>query len=157
MNSINYFDVIEINELFGEGQLSLCCWLLESLTWLAITIAIVSTISSTELLCLVIVLSSSSDSTTPYDVKTVVIYGNVNILGCPSVQLEIIIIRLGIDEEALLNRASLDALRTLIAVAVTSTLCVLRVAVLHGATCETEPDGLCAVVSHLDHSLGEGH
>lgn len=82
MNSINYFNVIEINELFGKSKLSLSRWLLESLAWLAVTIAIVSTISSGKLLCLIVVLCSSSDSATPYYIKAIIIDWDIDIIGC---------------------------------------------------------------------------
>ncbi len=82
MNSIYYFDVIEINELFGKSKLSLSRWLLESLARLAVTIAIVTTISRCKLLCLIVVLCSSSDSATPYYIKAVVIDWDIDIVGC---------------------------------------------------------------------------
>ncbi len=79
MDSINYFDVIKIYELFGECQLSLCGGLLEPLARLTPTVSIITAISSRKLLRVSVELSSPCDCTAPNDIEAIIIYGNINI------------------------------------------------------------------------------
>jgi hypothetical protein len=80
VDSINYFDVIKIYELFGKCQLCLCGGLLEPLARLTPTVSIITAISSRKLLRVSVVLSSTCDCPAPYNVEAIIIYGNINIL-----------------------------------------------------------------------------
>jgi hypothetical protein len=153
VHSINYFDVIKIYELFGECQLGLSGGLLKALARFAPTVSVISAISCSKLLCVTVVLSSTCDCTAPYNIEAIIINGNINILGSASLELEILVIGHWIHEKALPDWACLYAFRSLVAVSVPSTLGVLRVAVPHRATCETEPDRLCAEICHFNDSL----
>jgi hypothetical protein len=129
VNSINYFDVIKIYELFGECQLGLSGRLLKALARFAPTVSVISAISCSKLLCVTVVLSSTCDCATPYNIEAIIINWNINILGSASLELEILVIGHWVHEKALLDWPRLYAFRSLVTVSVPSTLSVLRVAV----------------------------
>ena len=156
MNAIYDLNIIKVNKLFSECKLSLSSRLLKTLALFASTFPVISTISSCKLFSNVVVLSSASDSTAPDYVEAVVIYRNFDVFGTSYSQLIVTIVRLRINEEALTDGSSLNALRSLKAVTVSTTLGVLGVAVSHGTTSEAEPHRLIAIVCHLDNSLGQG-
>ena len=110
MNSIDYFDVIKIYELFCKSQLSLCCGLLKPKTWLTSTVSIIFAIGSSKFFSFIVVLCSTCDGATPYNIEAIIVNRNINILGYSSLKLEIIVVRLWIYEEALLDWPRLYAL-----------------------------------------------
>jgi hypothetical protein len=79
VHTIDDLNIVKIYELLCEGKFSLGSRLLEALTGLAISCSIIATVSCCELFGLVVVLGTTSDCTTPYNVKAVVIDGNFDI------------------------------------------------------------------------------
>jgi len=129
MDSINNLYVIKVYELLSKSQLCLSSWLHKTLAWLASTCTIIPTICCLKLLSNIAILSSASDSTTPYDIKAIFINRNIDILGRPRIQHIIIyswlINWLRINEEALVNGPCLNAFGSLKAVIITAALCIL--------------------------------
>jgi hypothetical protein len=66
--------------------------------------------------------SPASHSTTPNDVKTIMVYWNMDILGLSLIELIIIVIRFGVDEIALPDVTHLDALASSETVSVATAL-----------------------------------
>ena len=80
MDSIDDFNIIEVNVLLSKGEFSLSSGLHKSLTRLAASLAIVAAVSSLTVVSACIALCFSSDSSTPEYVKSVVIDRDVDVL-----------------------------------------------------------------------------
>lgn len=154
MHSVDNFYIVKVNELLGEGHLSLSGRLLEALSGLAASLTIISAVSLLAVASRCIAACLSSDGTAPDDVEAVVQHRNVDIPLLVGLQLEVAISRLGVDEEALADGSGLDALCPWIAITVTATLGVNRgVYVSYGATCKAKPHWLFAKVAHSHHAV----
>ena len=124
VDTIYNLDVIKINESLRECEFCLGSWLLETLSCDATAFPIISAICFGALLAFH-TASSTSHSTTPYNIKAVVIYRYLNIFLGSLIKHVISISRLWIHKEALSYVASLYALASLEAVAITPALCIL--------------------------------
>jgi hypothetical protein len=122
VHAIDNLDVIEVNELLGHGDFSLSGWLHEALRGLASAwnLIINAAISGFAIHTLCVAASLSCNSTTPDNIKAVIQDGDVHYLRSPGIQLEIMVIRDRVREEALANGSSLDAFRAIEAIAITS-------------------------------------
>jgi hypothetical protein len=125
VDSIDDFNIIEINVLLSKGKLSLSSGLHKSLTRLAASLAIVAAVSSLAVVSASIALCFSSDSSTPEYILSIIIDRNDDVLYFTLLKLKITICWSGISEEALIDGSCLNALATLEAVTVISTLSVL--------------------------------
>ena len=110
VDTVDDFYIVEIDILFGKSHFRLSCRLHETLGGLAITDAIVATVSSTTVLAIGIASSSTCDCPAPYDVKAIIINRNVDVFLLSLLDFEDLIVRCKILEEALGDRSSLDTL-----------------------------------------------
>jgi len=143
VDTIDYFDIIEVNESLGKGELSLCSWLLKAATSNAATTSVITTISSCALLTFD-TASSAGHSSTPDNIKAIIVNGNLHILLLSGLKLVVSIRWLGIHKETLIYGPSLNALAALEAVAVTTAFSVLAPAAPDRSTCKSKPNWLSA-------------
>lgn len=149
MDTIDDFDVIEIDELLGKSHLSLSGRLVKALRGLAVTATVVATVSSATILASAVAPGPACDGTTPNDVEAIVVYRNLYVLRSARVQLEVVVPRGRVHEEALADITSPNALSSLEAVPISTTPCVGgRVSATARSSSEAEPDRLVAEVSH---------
>lgn len=105
VDTIDNLNIVEIFALLDEGEFSLSGWLGKTLTGFATTLTAtaVSSLATTT-----IAVSSSSDSTTPNDFITIIVYGNADLLGAIRVYSVVTIVGSWVLPETLSDISSLD-------------------------------------------------
>ena len=157
MNTINNFDIVEIDKLFSQGHFSLSCGLHESLSWFTTSLPIITTVSCFAILSILIAACLSSNSTTPNNIEAIIQDRNVYTSLFILIKLEVSICWSWIHEEALVDWTSLNTFASSKAITISATLSVTgRASVTDGATSEAEPHWLSAEVSKVHHTIFSG-